>query len=196
MVKSTWDKKVKVNNTMVPKKKVLAYYKRLWAESPGFRSMLRTKGAFIRATYDGKTVIKRKKIRFEEWKDVEAAVKEHAVEFHIPANKTKFASYVDVDMPPPYVPKKQPIARSLINKLRRRNINVSMVTDAPSGIHIFSKTPKHKLIKALKDIEANDKRILIGKSSRTKIVIDPNEPNVAIPGSLSYKGKPYRKWKR
>jgi hypothetical protein len=196
MVKSTWDRKVRVNKKMVPKREVLAYYKKLWAESPEFRSMLRTKGAFIRASYDGKTVIKRHNVKLNNWNDVESIVREHGVEFHVLAKKTKFASYLDVDLPPRQIPNRMPIARSIIKKLKSKKVNVSLVTDAPSGVHIFSKTPKPKLIKALKEIEAKDKRIFVGKFSKTKIVVDPNEPNFAVPNSLSCKGKPYRVWKK
>ena len=179
---------------MVQKKSVLEYYRNLWNESPTFRTLLKKKGAFIRATYDGKVVIKRRGIKFNNIEDLENAVREHAVEFHIPAKETKYASYLDIDLPPRYQSNKKSVSRSLVDKLKKKNVNVSLVTDAPSGIHVFSKTPKQKLMKALHEIEAGDKRLLVGKSSKTKIVIDPNEPNVAIPGSLSYKGKPYRKW--
>ena len=195
MVKSTWDEKVRVNKTLIPKWKVLAYYKRMWNENPGFRAMLLKKGVFIRADYNGKSVIRRN-VRFKGWNDVETAIRQHAIEFHVPFKSIKYASYLDVDLPPIYVPNKTPIAKSIINKLRKKKVNVSMVTDAPSGVHIFSKTPKSKLVKAIKEIEAEDKRILVGRSSKTKIVIDSNEPNVAIPGSLSYKGRSYRKWKK
>jgi hypothetical protein len=191
----TWNKKVKVNKKMIPKKTVLAYYRKLWAESPGFRSLLKKKGAFIRATYDGKTVIKRRKIKFNNWGDVEEAIKEHAVEFHIPVNKLKYKSYVDIDMPKKYQPDKHRIARSIVNKLKKRKINISLVTDAPSGVHVFSKTNKSKLMKALNEVANEDKRLLIGKSSETKVIMDPNEPNAAIPGSLSYKGTPYKRLK-
>lgn len=193
---NTWDKKVKVNKKMIPKRTVLAYYRKLWSESPTFRSLLKKNGSFIRATYDGKTIIKRRGVKFNNFEDLEEAVKEHAVEFHIPAKKTKYASYLDIDLPPRYQPNRKAISRSIINKLKNKRINVSLITDAPSGIHVFSNTSKSKLMKALHEIESEDSRLIVGKSSKTKIVMDPNEPNVAIPGSLSYKGSPYRKWKK
>lgn len=193
---NTWDKKVKVNKKMIPKRNVLAYYRKLWNESPIFRSLLRKNGSFIRATYDGKTIIKRRGVRFYNFNDLEEAVKEHAVEFHIPTNKTKYASYLDIDVPPKFQPNRKKIAISIVNKLKNKHVNVSLVTDAPSGAHVFSTTPKAKLMKALHEIEAEDKRLIVGKSSKTKIVMDPNEPNVSIPGSLSHKGKPYRMWKK
>ena len=87
------------------------------------------------------------------------------------------------------------ISRSIIKKLKTKRVNISLVTDAPSGIHVFSNTPKSKLMKALHEMETEDKRLIVGKSSKTKIVIDPNESNVAIPNSLSYKGIAYRTWK-
>jgi hypothetical protein len=192
---STWDEKVRVNNTLVPKGKVLAYYKRMWNENPGFRAMLLKKGVFIRADYNGRSVIRRN-VRFKGWKDVENAIRQHAIELHTPFKNMKYASYLDVDLPPIYVPNKTSIAKSIIKKLKKKRINISMVTDAPSGVHIFSMTPKTKLVKALKEIEAKDKRIFIGRSSKTKIVLDPSEANSSIPGSLSCKGKPYRVWKQ
>jgi hypothetical protein len=195
--KDTWEKTVKVNNKRIPKKKVLAYYRDLWRSSPMFRNYLRKKGAFIRATYNGKTVVKRRAIVFRNWADVERAVKEHAVEFHIPVKSLRFASYLDVDLPPPLVKDRKRISRSILKKLRTQNVNISMITDAPSGVHILSSTPKKKMVAAVKEIEARDpKRYKVGKSSPSKIVLDPNEPNVAVPGSLSYKGAPYKRWKK
>ena len=191
---NTWDEKVKVNKTLVPKWKVLAYYKRMWNENPGFRSMLRKKGVFIRADYNGKMVIKRHNIKLNNWKDVENEIRQHAIELHTPFKNTKYISYLDVDLPPPYISNKTPIAKSIIKKLKKKRINISMVTDAPSGVHIFSKTPKAKLIKAIKQLADEDKRFAVARSSKTKITLDSTEPNVAVPSSLSYKGKPYRKW--
>jgi len=191
-MKDTWNKKVKVNNQAVPKKRVRDYYKRLWNKDPSFRENLRKKGLFVRAMYNGKPTIVRKGIRVKNWEDLESLIRDHAVEFH--ASKTGYPSYLDVDLPVHLIPKRKSIARSLISKLKKKKVYISMVTDSPSGVHIFSKTPKQKLNKALKDIEAKDKQILIGKSSSTKIVIDSNQPNHAIPQSLSIRGKPYKKW--
>jgi hypothetical protein len=99
-------------------------------------------------------------------------------------------------MPSRYVPKKSQISHSIVNKLKRRKINVKTVVDSPSGLHILSNTSKGKMREALKEIAAEDKRLAVAKSSSTKITLDVNEPNGAVPGSLSYKGKPYRRWKR
>ena len=192
----TWNKKVKVNKQMVPKKKVLSYYRKLWNKSPGFRSLLKKKGAFIRATYDGKVIIKRRKIKFNNWDDVEEAIKEHSVEFHIPVNKLKYKSYIDIDMPKKYGSDKQRIARSIVSRLKKHKTNIAMVVDSPHGIHIFSNTSKQKLVKSLNEVASEDKRLMVGKSSSSKITLDPHEPNTAIPESLSYKGTPYRKWKK
>ena len=101
-------------------------------------------------------------------------------------------------MPKRYIPKKRQISRTVVNKLKKRGIKVSMVTDAPRGAHIFSRASKGDIRKALKDIAKEDKnkRFYVGKSSNKKIVLDPSEPNIAVPNSLSIKGKPYKKWKK
>lgn len=197
---NTWDKKVKVNNKYVPKRKVLDYYKNLWNSSTRFRNLLKKNGAFIRASYNGKPVVKRKKIKIKDFDDLKRAIKEHAVEFHVPSKKTPYTSYLDIDLPPRYKKRRKQVSRSVIDQLKDEGVNVSLVTDAPSGAHIFSTSPQSKLKKALQNIKNKNKRTKkryhIGKSSRNKIVLDPSEPNVAIPDSLSMKGKPYKQWKK
>jgi hypothetical protein len=188
----TWDKKITVGTKKVKKSKIRDYYHQLWNKDPRFRAHIKKKGLFVRAMYKGKPTIVRKGIKVKDWEDLESLIKDHAVEFH--ASKTEYPSYLDVDLPTNLISKRKSIARSLIRKLKKKKVNISMVTDSPSGFHIFSKTSKQKLNKALKDIEAKDKKILIGKSSSTKIVIDANQPNHAIPQSLSVRGKPYKKW--
>jgi len=68
-----------------------------------------------------------------------------------------------------------------------------MLTNSPSGVHIFTDAPKTKLVAALDDIEKYDKRNYhVGKHAKDKIVLDPFEPNTSIPGSLSIKGSSYK----
>ena len=99
-------------------------------------------------------------------------------------------------MPNKYVKNKRRISRGLLNKLKKKGIKIKLVTDAPSGSHIFCDSTKGKLKKALKEIANDDERFHVGKTSKSKIVLDPAEPNVAVPGSLSYKGEPYKRWKK
>jgi hypothetical protein len=193
---NTWDKNVRVNKKNIPKKRVLNYYRKLWRESRLFRDTLRKKGAFVRATYGNKTIIKRKGVKVNNIEDLEKLIKEHAVEFHVPTSKIKYRSYLDIDLPKRMEPKRKKLSRSIVNNLKECGINISLVTDSPSGAHVFSNTPKNDLINALKKISKENKNIHIGRSSKTKIVLDPYEPNVAIPGSLSCKGKPYMRWQK
>ena len=83
-----------------------------------------------------------------------------------------------------------------MNQLKSEGIKIDFVTDAPRGAHIFTKSTKPQLKQALKRIADKDERMHVGKSSKSKIVLDPGEPAVAVPGSLSMKGKPYVRWKR
>jgi hypothetical protein len=193
----TWDKKVRVNNRAIPKKKVLAYYKNLWDTNPSFCKILKENGAFIRASYDNALVIKRKKVRISSYADLERAIKEHAVEFIAPT-KNIDRSLVDIDMPPQFIPRKRTLSRNVVNALKKQKIPVSLVTDSPRGAHIFSSANKTELKKALDAIADGDKdkKFYVGKSSKKKIVLDPYEPNVAIPGSLSCNGKPYKRWEK
>jgi len=72
-----------------------------------------------------------------------------------------------------------------------------MVTDSPSGVHIFTREPKSKIVKALKDLAAKDKKYAVGRiKKKNKILLDPYQPNTGIPGSLAIKGRPYRPWKK
>ena len=190
----TWNKKIVIGGKKVPKWKIRDYYKRLWSRDPAFRAHLRKKGLFIRADYKGKPTIVRKGIRVKDWDDVEELIKDHAIEFHLPSKQYDYPSYVDVDMPPRFAKTRKQLGKSLVNRLKKKGVKVSLVTDSPSGVHIFSKTRKAKLKPALKEIAKEDKRFVVGKSSKTKIVLDCNEPNGAVPGSLSYRGKPYRTW--
>lgn len=190
----TWDKTIRIGNKRVKKKDIRSYYKRLWERDPTFRKNLRKNGLFVRAVYNGRPTIVRKGIKVKDWDDVEDLIKNHTVEFHLPTKKYSYPSYIDIDMPPKYIPKKSQIARSIIGKLKRKNVNVALVVDSPSGVHIFSKTKKARLRKALEEIEADDKRFAVTKTSKNKIALDPAEPNAAVPGSLSCRGKPYRKW--
>jgi hypothetical protein len=194
----TWNKKVKVNKKMIPKKKVFKYYKKLWKENPTFRNLLRKKGVFVRASYkNGKTAIKRKGIKIKNINDLERAIKEHSVEFIAPT-KNIDKTVVDIDMPSKFIPRKRYISRKVVNELKKQKIPVSIVTDSPRGAHIFSSATKSQLKKALEKIvkKDKDKKFYVGKSSKKKIVLDPYEPNVAIPDSLSTKGKPYKRWKK
>jgi len=193
-MKDTWDKTITVDKKPIPKKRIREYYRRLWKKDPAFRNSLKKNGLFVRAIYNGKPTIVRKGVKVKDWDDVEGLIKDHAVEFHLPAKKFNCRSYVDIDMPPRYAKQRSKIAHSIVDKLKRRNINVKTVVNSPSGLHILSNTDKGKMKAALKDIATEDRRLAVAKSSRTKITLDVNEPNGAVPGSLSYKGKPYRKW--
>lgn len=194
---NTWDNEVVVNKKKVPKKNVLRYYKKLWRESPLFRRILKNKGAFVRATYGNKAVIKRKNVKINNVDDLEKIIKEHAVEFIAPT-KNIDRSVVDIDMPSRFIPRKRYFSRKIVNALKKQKIPVSIVTDSPRGAHIFSSATKSELKKALDNIVQNDKdkNFHIGKSSNKKIVLDPYEPNVAVPDSLSCTGKPYKRWKK
>ena len=191
----TWEKKVKVNNKLVPKKKVLEYYRKIWKSDKDFRNAVKTNGVFVRASYHNKDVIKRKNIKINNLQDLEKAIHEHAVEFILPVKKTKYKSFVDVDMPKKYLPKKKSISKSIVDKLKQANVKLGMVVESPRGVHIYSNTDKRTIRKALKQIADENKQMIVGKTSKDKIVLDPNETAVAIPNSLSTKGKPYRKWK-
>ena len=186
------EKKVKVNNKQIPKHEVLRYYRNLWKKNPAFRNTVKTKGVFIRASYKNKDVIKRHNIRINNLKDLERAVDQHAVEFIIPIKKTRYKNYVDIDMPRKHLKQKRSIAKSIVNKMRKKT-KVNMVVETPRGIHIYSNSDKKTIHKACKQIADEDKRMIVGKTSKNKIVLDPNESAVAIPGSLSTKGKPYRR---
>jgi hypothetical protein len=192
--KETWNKPIVVGNKEIEKKKVLDYYKKLWKKDKTFRDTLKKEGIFVRASYGKKGVIKRKGIKIKGINDLEKMIHEHAVEFILPVKKTGFNSFVDIDMPKKHIPKRRQIARSIIDKLKKRKIQINLVTDSPRGVHIFSKTDKKQVNTALKEIVEGDERMRVGKTSKTKIVLDPSESAVAIPNSLSIKGKPYKKW--
>ena len=193
----TWDKKVKVNNKMVPKKKVLDYYRNLWKNDIRFRNTVKKNGIFVRASDGGKSVIRRKGIKIDNIEDLEKVIYEHGVEFIAPTKNVDI-NVIDIDMPSKYIPKKRQISHKIVQELKSQGVKVSVVTDSPRGAHVFSKSSKPQLRKALKMISDNDKakRFHVGKSSQDKIVLDPGEPNVAIPRSLSIKGKPYKIWKK
>lgn len=184
--------KVKVNNKPTDKKSVLVHYRKLW-KSKKFRDTIKKKGLFVRASYNNKNIIKRNNIRIKDFKDIEKLVNEHSVELHTPA-KNISRSYVDVDIPRKELKNKRRIGKQIIKKLKEKDIKITMVKDSPSGIHIHSKTPKNKLVKKLNEIEKEDKRFHIGKSSKKKITLDPYEPNTAVPGSLSTRGRRYKIW--
>jgi hypothetical protein len=194
---NTWDKKVRVNKKFVPKKKVLNYYRKLWRESPVFRNTLKKKGAFVRATYGNKTIIKRKGVKVNNIDDLEKLIKEHSVEFIVPT-KNIDRTVIDIDVPPKFMPRKQYLSRKVVKELQIKKIPISIVTDSPRGAHIFSSAPKLRIKNALTEIakDDSDNKFHVGKSSKTKIVLDPYEPNVAIPGSLSCNGKPYKRWNK
>jgi hypothetical protein len=193
---NTWDKKVTVNGKHIPKKQVLRYYKNLWKNNRRFRDTLKKNGIFVRASYGTKSVIRRKNISIGSYKDLEKVIHEHGVEFIAPT-KNVDKNVIDIDMPKKYLPKKRRISRSVVNALKKKGIKISLITDSPNGSHIFSKSTKPQIKKALSEIalEDKDKKFHVGKSSKHKIVLDPSEPNVAIPHSLSIKGKPYNPWK-
>lgn len=190
---NTWDKKVVVNNKQIPKRNVLRYYKKLWRESPMFRKTLKNNGAFVRATYGNNAVIKRKGVKVNNIDDLERVIKEHAVEFIAPT-KNIDKSVIDIDLPPHLLPRKRYYSRKVVNDLKKQNIPISIVTDSPRGAHIFSSAPTSQLKKALDAISKENKIFHVGRSSKQKIVLDPYEPNVAVPDSLSCKGKPYKRW--
>lgn len=190
---NTLKKKVRVNKKQVTKQKVLDYYKKQWRKK-SFKDTVTKPGLFVKADYNGKTVVKRKGIKVNEFKDLEQLVVQHAIELVVPVKQTGHRSYVDVDMPKKYMKDRRSIGRSLLDKLRKKKIKVKTVTDSPSGIHIFTNSSKSDLKNALKDIEQKDSKFHVGKTSKSKIVLDPYEPFVAMPGSLSIKGKPYKKW--
>jgi len=193
---NTWDKKVTVNGQNIPKRQVLNYYKKLWKNNRRFRETVKKKGIFVRASYGKKSVIRRKNISINSYKDLEKAIHEHGVEFIAPT-KNVDKNVVDIDMPKKYLPKKRIISRSVARELKKRGIKISLITESPNGSHIFSKSTKPQIKKALTEIALDDKdnKFHVGKSSKNKIVLDPYEPNVAIPYSLSIKGKPYKPWK-
>jgi len=190
----TWKKKVKVNKKNIEKKKVKLYYKQLW-KNKSFRNLVTKDDVFVRASHNNKSIIKRKNVKIKNWQDLENQIERHAVEVHVPTKKTGMR-YIDVDIKGKDVKNKKRIGKSIINKLRKQKVNVSMVTDSPSGVHIFSKSPKSKVVTAVKKIESEDKKVRVSKSpkGRKTVALDVNEPNTAIPGSLSIKGKPYKKW--
>jgi hypothetical protein len=196
MKMDTWNKRVRVNGKRVKKKAVRDYYKKLWNKDKGFRDNLRKRQLFIRADYDGKQTIVRNGVKIREWNDLETLIKNHSVEFHLPVSQYNYNSYVDIDMPPRYVPRKRAITKSLMGRLKRKGVNIALVVDSPSGAHIFSNTKRQKVKEVLKEIAAEDARFAVKKTSKTKIVLDPAEPNAAVPGSLSCRGRPYRKWRK
>lgn len=191
----SWKKKVKVNNKKVSKKKVLDYYSTLWKRK-SFRDVLQKDGIFVRADYGSKSIIKRKNISIKKFKDLKKIIHEHGIELITPLKNTKYNSVVDIDMPKKYVDNKKHISQTVVDKLRDEGVKINMVTDAPRGAHIFSKSKKSKVKDALKKIAGSDDKFYVGKSSKKRIVLDPDEPNIAVPGSLSIKGKPYRIWRK
>jgi len=191
----TWEKKVKVNNEKIPKKKVLDYYREMW-KNKSFRDVVTKKGIFVRANYGNKSIIRRKNIRIKSFEDLKKVVHEHGVEFISPVKNFGYDSILDIDMPKKHLKNRKGIVRSVVRKLRSKGITVAEVTDAPRGAHIFSNTKKKDMKKALRQIAKDDDTFHIGKSSSKKVVLDPDEPNIAVPGSLSIKGKPYKKWRK
>jgi len=186
----TWNKKVKVSNKNITKKSVRDYYKKLWKSDKTFRETIKKKGLFVRASFNGKPIIRRKHIKVDNWNDLEELIKNHAVEFHTKSSNVS-RSYIDVDIPKSKIGNKKSICSKIINALKKNNVKIKKVTDSPSGVHIFTTSNKKKLIGSLKELDNN--KYHIGKTSKDKIILDPHEPNVAIPRSLSIKGKPYRK---
>ena len=191
---NTWSKKVKVDNKMVSKRKVLDYYRKLWKEDKTFKDTVKKKGLFVRSSFGKKSVIRRKGIKINNITDLEKVVNEHAVELITPVKNTKANSLVDIDIPRSQLSNKKKISRSIVKRLKEKDIDVALVTDSPRGSHIFCRSKKPKLKKALKEIASEDKKLYVGKSSKDKVVLDAGEPAVALPNSLSIKGKPYKKW--
>ena len=182
--------KVKVNNKFVSKETVKKHYRKKWKKK-SFRNLIKKQGVFTKNSFKGKTVVKRKNIKINNWEDLEKQLDNHAVEFIIPTKKTG-KRFVDVDIPKNRLNNKSNIKKHIVKNLKNRNVDIDSITSTPSGIHIFTKSSKSKLVNALKSIQHKDKRFKVGrKRSSSKIILDPYENAVAIPGSLSIKGKPY-----
>jgi len=188
----TWKKEITVGNKKLQKKKVLQYYRNLWKKK-SFRDIVRKKGVFVRASY-GKPVIKRKNIKIDTFNDMRKIIHEHGVEIISPVKNIGYKSAVDVDMPKRYLKGRKKNAWTVIRRLKESRVDVAEVTDSPRGVHIFSRSKKSDMRQALERIAKEDSRFHVGRSSKQKIVLDAGESNMAIPGSLSIKGKPYKKW--
>ena len=194
---STWDKKVMVNGRLVKKQIVREYYKNQWKKK-SFRNLIKKKGVFVRSYFNGKSIIQRKNIHINNWNDMEDAIKNHAVEFITPVQNINAGGIIDIDLPKRLAPKKKTLTRSVIRKLKSMGIKIKEVNDSPQGAHVFTASSKKETKKALQLIANEDKkhRFHIGKQSKSKIVLDADEPNIAVPGSLSIKGSKYKKWKK
>jgi len=183
---------VKVNNRFTSKDKVKQHYKKQWRKK-NFREILKKEGVFTRNSFNGKSVIKRKGVKIKNWKDLEKQINQHAVEIIVPA-KNISKSFVDIDIPKEKLKNKRSIIKDVVTHLKKQKIKVKSVTVSPNGGHIHTNNSKNILVSSLKNIEKQDKKFHVGKSSKKKIVLDPYEPNVAVPGSLSIKGKPYKEF--
>jgi len=193
----TWEKKIRLGNKFVKKKQILAYYKRLWKNSKLFRKLVTAKGVFVRAVYKNKPVIKRRKIKIKDFKDLEELIKDHAVEFHIPQKTLEQIAgmhAIDVDIDQKHLKLRNKLIKEMVSALKRNKIKPKFIVKSPSGFHIFiDKRQKKAAKKALAEIVDN-KNIRFAKSVRGGVAIDLNEPNIAIPGILSVKGgKRYEK---
>jgi hypothetical protein len=185
---NTWNKKVKVGGKSVPKSQVRAYYKKMW-KNPNFRRNVTQKGVYIRADYNGHTVIRRKGIRIKNWNDMERLIKGHAVEFISPVNKMGYKTGIDVDIPKSKLRSKATVRKKVLHQLRKDKVNIRLVTDAPHGVHVFSNSSKSRIKSSLRKV---GRGYHVGRHAKNKIVLDPYEVAVAIPNSLSTRCKPYK----
>ena len=142
---NTWDKKVKVDNKMVSKQKVLDYYKKLWKNDKAFKDTVKKKGLFVRSSFGNKSVIRRKGIKIDNIKDLEKLIHERSVELIAPVKNTEANSLVDIDVPRSQLSNKKRISRSIVKQLKEKDIDITIVTDSPRGSHIFCRSKKPKL---------------------------------------------------
>ena len=195
--KNTWDKKIKIGNKYVPKKRILRHYAKLWKNDPYFRRLVTTDGVFVRAVYNNRPVIKRRKIKIKSFEDLRELIKDHAVEFHIPQKKLKHEMAIDIDVPKRWQKngKRIEVLNACIDHLKKE-VRVKAIVKTPSGYHIhIDRIPKRKVKKLLKPVaDRYAPLVTLGKEkNKRKIIIDVAEPNIAIPGSLSITGKVYKK---
>ena len=198
MTKDTWDKKIRIGDRYVTKRYILRHYAKLWKNDPEFRRLVKKKGVFVRAVYGNRPIIKRHNIRINNFEDIKELIKEHAVEFHIPQKKLKDETAIDIDVPKKLRSngKKTEVLRDCIKYLKRGTKIKAVVRTPDGGYHIHvDKIPKRTMIKLLKPIaQEHAKFVDLGKrKKKDKINIDVAEPNIAIPGSMSVKGKTYKR---
>ena len=193
----TWEKIIRLGKKRLKKKQILNYYAKLWKNDKLFRKLVTSEGVFVRAVYKNKPVIKRRKIKIESFEDLKELIKNHAVEFHIP-QKTLQRKHnmfsIDIDVPEKMWRSsvKTRLLHSLLGHLsKNKKIKVRQVVRTPRGYHLFVSGNKREVKKTLKPAVQDIPSAVFGKRKGNSIVIDLNEPNTAIPGSLSVHGGKY-----